>query len=88
MLSKWSEHLKLPKDREDFNKYVLGSKALLNRLSEILEEKEQSLDYSETALETYDHNNWPYRQAHKNGYRSAIRSIKHLIDPDHFKENK
>lgn len=86
MISEWTKHLKNEKDKEDFSKYVLGSKALLNRLREILEDKEHSLDYSETALETYDNNNWSYRQAHKNGYRSCIRSIKKLIDLN--KENK
>ena len=85
MLTEWTRHLKHPKDKEEFEKYVLGSRALLNRLKDILKEKETALDRSEASLEAYDKPNWRERQAHKNGYRSCLYNIRTLIDLERAK---
>jgi hypothetical protein len=61
---------------------------LLNKLKESLQQKQDSLDYSECNIESYEKNNWPYRQAHKNGYRSCIRHLLKLLDTLDPKEKK
>lgn len=87
MLTEWVKHLRSDKEKEDFGKYVLGSKALLNRFKDILQDKEDALDRSEASLEAYEKPNWDYRQAHKNGYRSCLRSIKTLVTLDQKENN-
>ena len=82
MWVEWAKHLKTAKEKEDFEKYVLGSRALMTRLKEILDEKEKSLDRSEASLEAYSLPNWDYRQAHKNGIRDALQWLKQLVDLD------
>lgn len=89
MWVEWTKHLHSAKEKQDFETYVLGSKALLNRLKDIMEEKERALDRSETSIETYSIPNWEYRQAHKNGNRESLQWLKQLVDLDkqsHTKE--
>lgn len=82
MISRWTQHLKDQEDIERFKNSLLGQKWLLNRLSEILEEEEQSLDRSETTNKVYENSNWAYLQAHKNGYRQALSVLKKLVNLD------
>lgn len=82
MWIEWTKHLKSPKEKEDFERYVLGSKSLLNRLKDIVEEKEKALDRSELSIETYSIPSWDYRQAHKNGNRESLQWLKQLVDLD------
>ncbi len=82
MWVEWAKHLRSAKEKEDFEHYVLGSKALLNRLKDIVEEKEKALDRSELSIETYSIPSWDYRQAHKNGNRESLQWLKQLVDLD------
>lgn len=83
MLSAWTQHLRNdPKAKQEFEEYVKGSKPLLNRLNEILDELEKSLDRSEIKPEVFDNPNWAYLQAYKNGYRGSLEKIKTLISID------
>jgi len=82
MLSAWTQHLKDPKAKQEFENYVKGSKQLLNRLNDILDGIEKDLDRSETKIEAFDNPNWAYLQAYKNGQRSALEKTKTLISID------
>ena len=85
MYIEWTKHLNDPENKSKFQKSILASKDVLDRLKQILEEKEQALDRSETDIATYNTPNWAERQAHKNGNRESIHFLKKLIDLDQQK---
>lgn len=82
MYSKWTEHLKTEKEKTEFRQYVQGSRTLLDRLKTILDDQDKTLEVSELTLESYNQPNWAVRQAHKNGYRSCLRTLRKLVDLD------
>lgn len=74
---KWTEHLKDPKDRENFKQMVLGSNKVLDRLREICY---NSVNSDDKIKETdYDSPSWSHKQAHKNGKIEAYREIIALL---------
>lgn len=88
MLTVWTKNLRTQQEKDNFNNTLLGSRPVLERLYELLNEKEVDLDRSERSLKAYDNPNWAYQQAHKNGCASMLSSIKELINLDHQKETK
>ena len=83
MLSAWTQHLrKDPKAKEDFERYLKGSKTITNRVLDIIEEKERELTSSEVSSESYDSPNWSHRQADINGYRRCLNDFKNLFTLD------
>lgn len=88
MYTEWTKHLKTPEEKAQFVDSLIGSKRVLDRLSQLLEEHEQTLERSETSLTAYDLPNWDYRQAHKNGYRAHLNAVKKLINLDQQRKNK
>jgi hypothetical protein len=76
--SEWVRHLKTPKEREDFLKYVRNSKGIIERLHQIvdgyvneLRNKEQNEDYSSPA--------WSHLQADRLGQLKSLVKIKRLL---------
>lgn len=65
-------------EKESFESYLENNQRLLNRLREIIEEKENALDRSEVQLSAYDSVSWAYKQAHVNGRKAALAEIKQL----------
>lgn len=86
MIPNWTNHLKDPDEKERFRKYVLGSKSILERQTQILDEMEEELDQLETGENQYQSPSWAALQADRNGYRRALRRIKKLNNLDQ-KEN-
>jgi hypothetical protein len=82
MYSKWTSHLKTPEEKEQFKNSVLGSKRVLQRLQEVLDEMETEVMKAEINPKTYEIPNWANRQAHNNGYRQCLFLVKKLIDLD------
>ena len=82
MKSAWTKHLSTEEEKERFRGAVLGSKVTLNRLTDILTEMEQDLLSSELSKNNYDTPNWAPKQAHVNGQKAMIRTIKFLINLD------
>lgn len=85
MYVEWTKHIKDPDDKSNFEQQILSAKPVLQRLKQILEEKESSIDRSETSILVYDTPNWAERQAHKNGNRESILFLKKLVDLDQQK---
>lgn len=85
MYIRWTEHLKTEEEKERFQNSIYSAKIVLERLKDIIEEDEQTLDRSETDERVYETPNWDYRQAHKNGMRKYLNTIKKLIDLDQQK---
>ncbi len=82
MLSIWTKHLKDPKNKEDFEREIVGCSRVLQRLSEIITEMEKESDRSELDIKSYDNPNWSHRAAHKIGSRAALTKVKDLINLD------
>ncbi len=82
MITAWTKHLKTEEDKDKFEKSIRSAKHILERLTEILTEAENDLNNSEISSRNYDTPNWDYKQAHVNGQKSTLRTIKRLINLD------
>lgn len=74
----WSRHLKTTKEKSDFIKYVLNSRALLDRLESIIEGFTEELDRREL-LEDYSSPSWSQLQADRLGQRKAYARLLKLL---------
>lgn len=83
MITEWTKHLKDPQEKAEFEQYVKSTKRLLERLTQLIDEREYSLDRSETDMKSFDQPNWDYKQAYKNGFRACLNIMKKLVDIDH-----
>lgn len=79
MLEVWTRNLKTTEEKEKFKNIFAGSKQVLDRLSEIIDQIENDDNELETNPKVYDIPNWPYRQADLNGHRRALKQIKKLL---------
>lgn len=82
MYSAWTKHLKDPEEREKYEKSLRNSKWILEHLQEILLQMEESLENTEISPKAYSQPNWSHRQAHSNGFKQCLRTIKRLINLD------
>lgn len=80
MIEAWTRHLKTEEEKERFRNTYSGSKIVLDRLSELLDQIDSDDSELELNPKVYDIPNWPYRQADLNGHRRAIKQIKKLIN--------
>ena len=85
MYSIWTKNLKDPEEKNNFESSILGSKKVLERLKEILDEERLGLDYTEMDIKSFDTPGWDYKQAYKNGYRAALKYADMLINLDNQK---
>jgi hypothetical protein len=75
----WTKGIHDPKKKEAFEATIRNSHVVLERLYDILVEREGELTSSECTVSDYDTPNWDVRQAHRNGERSQIRKLKDLL---------
>lgn len=87
MLTIWTQNLKTQEEKEIFANQVLAARPVLERLSQLLDEKETQLERSERSLKAYDRPNWAFEQAHKNGYLSSLQNVRDLLNLDQQREN-
>lgn len=83
MYTKWTAHCKTEQEKIQFESDLRRSKPVLERLKDILEQAEGSLDKNDTKFETAS---WAYLQAYTIGNRAALKLIKQLIDLDKQKD--
>jgi hypothetical protein len=88
MISAWTKHLKTEEDKERFNKSLLSAKHVLDRLQELLDQEKAALETAEISPKIYDSPNWDYKQAHTNGFKSALRLVSKIINLDQKDTNK
>lgn len=74
----WSRHIKGTKEKADFIKYVLNSRALLDRMESIIEGFIEELDRREL-LEDYSSPSWSQLQADRLGQRKAYARVLKLL---------
>jgi len=79
MLRDWTNNLKSEQDKSDFERRFDASRGVLDRLGELIDQRQLSMDVSERGLSQFENPNWAYRQAFNNGLRSAFNIVKTLI---------
>lgn len=78
MITKWTSHL--PEDqRQQFQNTILSSRTVLERLQQMLDEEKASLEQSEISPKIYETPNWDHKQAHTNGFKSALQMVSRII---------
>lgn len=88
MFTVWTKNLKTEEEKENFTNQLIGARPVLQRLSDLLTEKEAELDRSERSQKAYENPNWAYLQAHRNGCAGMLQSIKDLINLDQQREHE
>lgn len=78
----WTKHLKDEEEVKNFKDGLMRSRYILDRLKDILADREKSLSRNEQDENTFDVPNWEHRQAFRNGRRSELNAIRELIDLD------
>lgn len=74
----WSKHLPA-KDRKDFEAAVRHSTLVLGRLDELIQDRLDSIDQTESNRDTYENPAYGYMQAHLNGRKAALKDLKQLL---------
>jgi len=82
MITAWTRNLSTQQEKDNFEKGLRSSKYILDRLSDILTEAENDLNSAEISAKNYDTPNWDFKQAHVNGQKSTLRTIKRLLNLD------
>lgn len=82
MKIQWTSHLKTDDEKERFERQILSSSAVLERLMELLEDREKAINSIETGVEKYTQPGWDAIQAHYNGEKASLKYIKNLINLD------
>lgn len=80
MISKWTQHLTNPEEKQRFEQSILGARHVLERLGQIVDEELSNLDQKECNVKVFEQPNWEYRQAHMLGYRAFARVMKTILD--------
>lgn len=83
MLPQWTHHLKDPEEKKRFRSYIYNSKGVVDRLLEIVSQREEEINAKEMDEESYDSPSWAALQADRNGRRRELRWMKQLITLDH-----
>lgn len=85
MYQEWTAHLTDSDEKQRFEKKVQSSEKVLERLSDILDIRETGMDMQEMSQKDFENPNWAYKQAFRNGYRSAIWTVQKYLDLDQQK---
>lgn len=72
----WCKKLK-GKEKEDFETYVRNATQIVERLRDIIREREEEIGKSETS-DDYESGSWAYKQAHRNGRKEELNALKTL----------
>jgi hypothetical protein len=76
---RWTSHLKDPEKRKDFEQYIRNSTTILERLTEIINNKIDALDCPAYDSD-YEDSAWAYKQADRNGQLRAYLEILKLTN--------
>lgn len=78
----WTKHLKDPEEKARFENQVISSKQVLDRLKELIKEKETQLQSQEIDPNGFDNPNWGLRQASLVGSKTSLAWVYKLINLD------
>jgi len=74
----WTSHIKNEEERKEFKAYIANSSALLDRLTDIINQKISAAEKTRLSEKDYALTTWPFKQADLNGYLRAFNEIKTL----------
>jgi hypothetical protein len=76
----WSKHIKDPKKRKEFEQTILASATMRERLLQILDEDERSLEASMCSTKDFENASWAYKHAYALGEKSRIKRLRDLLE--------
>lgn len=77
----WIRHLKDQSKKEEFEQAVRASSTALNRLYDLVTEKEADIYNHETsAVVDFNDPSWAFKQAFRNGQKSSLKEIRQLLE--------
>lgn len=76
---RWTKHLKSQKDKDEFKQVVVASHQVLERLEQILKEKEEESIKEIVSRDSYKYHAWSEYQADKLGYLRALRDLGEIV---------
>lgn len=79
MILDWYRHLTDPKEREELASTIKNSTIAINRLREIVEEREKALLAEEITPSAFDNPSWAYKEARNIGRRQELQYMKLLL---------
>lgn len=82
MITAWTQDCTSIEEKEQLQKSIYGSRDVLDQLGKIIRRELASLEVSEISPQFYETPNWDYKQAHTNGFKSAIRMVLKVINLD------
>lgn len=85
MYSIWTKNIKDQEDKVSFESSILGSKKILDRLKNLIDEERTGLEYTQQDHKSFDTPNWQYKTAYLFGYMSALMWMRRLVDLDQQK---
>ena len=75
----WLSNLKTEEEKKEFLDLVSYNSRVLLRLREILQEKYNSLESTETTLSDFSDPNWAHKQAFRNGEKTGLKEALALL---------
>lgn len=86
MYSLWTKNIKDQEEKVSFEGSILGSRKVLNRLKDLIDEEKKGVDFVEMDHKSFDTPNWTHKTAYFFGYAAALMWIRRLIDLDQQKD--
>lgn len=86
-VSAWTKHLKIDEEKKQYLESVHRAKWLLEDIKRLINSSQEALEASEISPRSYDNANWPFRQAHSNGYKQCLRDFTKLLTLDQEDEH-
>ena len=76
----WSRNIKDQKKKQEFEKTILASVTMRERLLEILSEEEKQLDTVASSIKDFENPSWAYKQAFILGDKARIKKLRDLLE--------
>lgn len=87
MYTLWTQGAKSLEEKENIKKEIYGAQPVLDRLGIMIQKELDALEVAEISPKFYETPNWDYKQAHTNGFKSAIRMVLKIINLDDQRDN-
>lgn len=83
MIISWTSNLKDPAEKERFEKHIKSAKAVLDRQSEIINDRLKAIELVENGIEIYKQPGWEALLVKYNTERATLKWVLNLITLDH-----
>lgn len=80
MITAWTQDCTSLDEKDQLQKTIYSSQPVLDLLAKMVRKELASLEVAEISPQFYETPNWDYKQAHTNGFKSAIRMVLKIIN--------